>query len=234
MSLIPIFIASLLGSIHCVGMCGGFVALCTGTTSPTNTSKQSCFHTHGAYNFGRFTSYIFLGGLAGTIGQFGNKVSAGFGISHGATVILGSLVILWGASSLVLQTKYISRYLQPLTRILGQTYQSIMEFLPKDPAQRAFSIGLFSAFLPCGWLYAYVTLAASTGSPMQGMLLMATFWLGTVPALLGIGLITSKLSDNLRRRMPIITALLLITAGIFAINEHLGLLSSICGCHEGN
>ena len=208
------------------------MALCTNTTSSNSTSKRTCFHTHGAYNFGRFTSYVFLGGLAGTIGQFGNQVSAGFGISHGATIILGSLVIIWGASSLLLNTKYFSRYLQPVSRVLGQFYQVIMGVLPNNPAQRAFSIGLFSAFLPCGWLYAYVALAASTGSPLQGMALMATFWLGTVPALLGVGWITSKLSDNLRRRMPVITALLLITAGAFAINEHLALLSTTCACHH--
>lgn len=218
MSLTAVFIASLLGSLHCVGMCGGFVALCTG--------GKSCFRTHGVYNFGRFTSYIFLGGLAGTIGKFGNKVSAGVGISHGATIILGLLVIFWGLSSLFLNYNLFSKISLPISKSLEIFYQKVMSLLPKDLNQKAFCIGLFSAFLPCGWLYAYVAIAATTSSTVQGMAVMAAFWLGTVPALLGVGWITSHLSDSLRKRLPVLTAVILIAAGIFAITEHLAIIDN--------
>ena len=51
----------------------------------------------------------------------------------------------------------------------------------RPPVARALLLGLFSTLLPCGWLYAFAVLAAGTGGPWTGMLVMAAFWAGTVP-----------------------------------------------------
>lgn len=72
----------------------------------------------------------------------------------------------------------------------------------KPPLWRAGTMGLSSALLPCGWLYAFVVLAAGAGSSWAGAALLSAFWLGTLPALLGLGLGVERLSGAMRAHLP--------------------------------
>jgi sulfite exporter TauE/SafE len=78
-------------------------------------------------------------------------------------------------------------------------------------------LGLSSALLPCGWLYAFVVTAAGTGSAMRGALVMGVFWVGTVPVMLAFGEAVSRLSGPLRRRVPATCALLLMILGLWTV-----------------
>ena len=78
-------------------------------------------------------------------------------------------------------------------------------------------IGLGSTLLPCGYLYAFVFTAAATGHPGKAALAMAAFWLGTLPALLGLGLLTRYCSQTFLYRLQNLTPILLIIFGILAI-----------------
>jgi sulfite exporter TauE/SafE len=80
--------------------------------------------------------------------------------------------------------------------------------------QRGIAIGLVTGLLPCGWLYAFVVSAAGTGSIVSGALLMTAFWLGSVPALVGVGGLAQLLSGKLRRRLPAFSALVLLFLGV--------------------
>lgn len=223
-SLTAIFLASLAGSLHCVGMCGGFVVFCTASGGGGKA--------HLTYNFGRFSSYVFLGGLAGWIGQFGNKVSAGVGISHGVSIILACLIVGWGIGDLIFKNSIFSknsaggRIINLVRDQFSSFYKKALSSLPSGLGQRAFIVGLLSALLPCGWLYAYVAIATTTGSPLYGMASMAAFWLGTVPALIGVGWLSGRLSDKVRSRLPILTTLLIIFAAIFSLFTHIGVGST--------
>ena len=73
------------------------------------------------------------------------------------------------------------------------------------PLPRALSIGLLTAFLPCGWLYLFALKAAGTGSPFEGALFMIAFWLGSVPALVLVGVGVQTLARLLGRRLPLVT-----------------------------
>jgi hypothetical protein len=84
----------------------------------------------------------------------------------------------------------------------------------KPPVIRALLLGLFSTLLPCGWLYGFALLAAGTGGPWTGMLTMAAFWVGTVPVMLGLGLSVQWLTAPLRKRLPVVTAVVLIAVGL--------------------
>src|SRR5690606_1360759 len=74
-----------------------------------------------------------------------------------------------------------------------------------------------SSRLPCGFLYGFGVWAAGTGSAARGALLLAAFWLGTVPALLGVGLAVRVLSSPLRRHVPTLTALALLAVGLWTL-----------------
>ena len=73
---------------------------------------------------------------------------------------------------------------------------------------------MLTGFLPCGWLWAFVVAAAGTGSALGGALVMAVFWLGTVPAMTGVLALGGPAAIWLRRRMPAVTAIALIVLGL--------------------
>jgi sulfite exporter TauE/SafE len=85
------------------------------------------------------------------------------------------------------------------------------------PLPRALSTGLLTAFLPCGWLYLFALKAAETGSPLRGALFMIAFWAGSVPALVLVGVGVQTLARLLGRRLPLATALVIVTLGVFTI-----------------
>jgi sulfite exporter TauE/SafE len=72
--------------------------------------------------------------------------------------------------------------------------------------------------LPCGFLYAFVAVAAGTGSAAGGLLVMAAFWTGTLPVMAGLGLIAQRALGPLRRRLPVITASILVVVGLLAVS----------------
>jgi sulfite exporter TauE/SafE len=87
--------------------------------------------------------------------------------------------------------------------------------LPDGP--RGFALGLFSAALPCGWLYAFVATASGAGSALGGAAVMAAFWAGTLPAMVAVGLGARRLLGPVRHRLPVLTAVLMIALGLLTV-----------------
>jgi len=79
---------------------------------------------------------------------------------------------------------------------------------------RAWLVGVLTGLLPCGWLWAFVVSAAGTAHSATGAMVMAVFWLGTVPAMTGVLALGGALVDRIRRRMPVISACVLIVLGV--------------------
>jgi hypothetical protein len=91
---------------------------------------------------------------------------------------------------------------------------------------RALLTGLLTTLLPCGWLYVFVATAGGTGSVAGGMALMALFWLGTVPALLAVGVGAQRLLLPLRRRFPAAAPAVVLTLGVLALAGRLAPLAA--------
>jgi hypothetical protein len=87
----------------------------------------------------------------------------------------------------------------------------------RPPVVRALAVGLLSALLPCGWLWAFVITAAGAGTPAGGAAVMASFWAGTVPILLAVGFGAQAAAMPFRRHAPLMTAVLLVIIGVVAI-----------------
>ena len=85
------------------------------------------------------------------------------------------------------------------------------------PLRRAWSIGALSGLLPCGWLYAFVAVAAATGTPWMGALVMAAFWLGTLPLLAAFGMGIRRALPSVERKLPQWTAVLMVVAGLYVL-----------------
>jgi hypothetical protein len=205
----PVLLASLIGSPHCAGMCGGFVAFYAG-------QHERRPWAHVAYNGGRFLSYVALGLIAGAIGAGVERMGAAAGVSRGAAIAAGSLMIAWGVAALLAAAGVrVPALAGPrLHRRLAAALRAVHA---QPPEVRALVIGLLSTLLPCGFLYAFVAAAAATGSAIHGGFVMAAFWLGTVPVMAGLGLLAQRALGPLRRRLPFVTAAALVVVGLLTV-----------------
>src|SRR5258706_14881508 len=88
-----ILAASLLGSAHCAGMCGGFVVFYSGQSGDSRRGLA-----HAAYNGGRLVSYATIGALAGGLGSGIQHAGARIGVSHAAAIVSGGIVVLLGGA----------------------------------------------------------------------------------------------------------------------------------------
>ncbi len=219
-----VFLASVLGSAHCAGMCGAFVAFATGLdTSDERSLARRQVSLHSAYNIGRLMVYVALGAMAGTIGSVLDLAGSMAGISQGAGVLAGAVLIGFGLLHLGRAMGWVRGRFSPpgcMTHLLRAGHRMAMS-LP--PVRRAFVIGLMTTLLPCGWLYAFVAAAAGTASPWLGMLTMAVFWLGTLPMMVAVGSGVRLLAGPLARRLPVLMPMLVIVAGVLTIVSRLSI-----------
>ena len=208
---LTVLAASLVGSLHCAGMCGGFVAFYAGA---------GCRRPglgHAAYNLGRLAAYATLGALAGALGAALDLASAPAGIQRGAAVLAGALIALWGTRTLLETAGVRMARLEPPAALRGAVARGVAAVAVEPPVTRALVIGLLTGLLPCGWLYAFIVTAAGTGDPLRGAGLMAVFWLGTLPVMAGLGVAVQALAGSLRRWVPAVCAVAMIVVGLLAV-----------------
>ncbi|MFI4861384.1 MAG: sulfite exporter TauE/SafE family protein [Phycisphaerales bacterium JB063] len=218
-----VFVASVLGSLHCAGMCGAFVVFAVGgIDAPRGTRLR----LHAAYNGGRLVTYVLLGVVAGSIGAVLNLGGALAGLSRVATVLAGALMIGFGAVALMhAMGKSSMRW--PVPPVMQRAMIAGQKFaMTLSPTRRALVIGLLTTLLPCGWLYAFAITAAGTASPLWGGVTMAAFWLGTLPVLVSLGSCVQQLTGALGARLPAMTALAVIVVGLWTLVGRAGLDAS--------
>jgi uncharacterized protein len=214
--IVSVFLASLLGSLHCAGMCGAFVALAVSPVPGKPT--PSIFHVQSAYHLGRLGTYVLLGIFAGTAGALVDLGSTLAGIQPVAASLAGAVMIWFGASMLLrLAGVHVPKMPLPgfMQRLLTAGHTRAMNL---GPAARAGVIGLLTTLLPCGWLYAFAVVAAGTASPFTGGLVMVIFWAGTLPVLVTIGTGLRAGLGSLGRRLPMVTSLLVIGVGLYTLS----------------
>lgn len=213
-----ILVASLVGSVHCAGMCGGFVCFYTGSAKGND---PAAVRAHVMYNVGRLASYLLLGAVAGLLGAQVTQVGALVGIGHAAAVVAGVLMVGWALSTIAAQRGVSIGTLhapEAWQRALGRVLHAVRE---QPIGVRALLTGLFTTLLPCGWLYVFVATAGGSGSVQEAMTLMAIFWAGTVPALVAVGLGAQTLLAPFRRRLPAFSAAVVLVMGLLSLSGRL-------------
>lgn len=226
-------IASLLGSTHCAGMCGAFLAFAVMGPADAgalpNAGPASLGRTlaalQGAYHAGRLLSYAALGTSAGALGTAIDAGGATLGAQRVGAMVAGCCMIVFATIALARMAGVrVGRVPlpAPLTRLAMRAHRAIGG-LPGMP--RALATGLLTTLLPCGWLYAFVVVAAGTGSPLMGALTMAVFWLGTLPVLVALGAGLQRLSGPLRRRLPAVTMGAVLVMGVLTAMGRVGAAS---------
>lgn len=214
-----VFVASLLGSLHCAGMCGPFVAFAIGQPG----ENQSRLRLQLAYHSGRLVTYALLGAVAGSVGALVDMTSALAGLQPVAMALAGGMMIALGVTELLRQYGHRIAAVHP-PKFLVQTVQRGQRLaIAMRPTRRALAIGLLTTLLPCGWLYAFAITAAGTGSPLWGAVVMAVFWVGTLPVLVSLGAGVQALMGALGKRLPAVCAVGLIAVGLTTLLGRFGL-----------
>ena len=208
---LTVLAASLLGSLHCAGMCGGFVAFYAGT--PGGRAAAS----HAAYNLGRLLAYTALGLVAGLLGAATDLAAAPIGVQHTAALLAALFVALLGARTLLEVAGARMRSLRVPAAFRGIVTRGMGLVAGWSPPGRALAIGLLTGALPCGWLYAFVVTAAGTGDPVRGAALMTVFWAGTLPVMAGLGVALRAVTGRLSRFLPAACAVAMIAVALLAV-----------------
>ncbi len=213
-----VFVASLIGSMHCAGMCGAFVAFAVGSGNP---SLKRRWRLNAAYQFGRLVTYALLGAICGGVGAVVDFGGSLVGLQRGATILAGLFIVIFGLVGLARAMGYKIAATR-LPKFLQNAVNGAMKLaMCLPPLQRALTIGLLTTLLPCGWLWAFAAVAAGTADPLYGALTMAVFWAGTVPILAGLGAGVASLTGILKPRLAMIMSIAIVVVGLFTIFNRL-------------
>lgn len=204
MELLTGFLVGLLGSFHCIGMCGP-IAVALPKTNPLILSRL-------LYNFGRVITYSMLGLLFGLLGS---RLEM-FGLQRIISISLGVLILLSVITPAAYRIK-VSNFLG-LYKLVGILKMYFGKVFKSHTKSSMLVIGLLNGLLPCGFVYIGITGAIALGDPVKGMLFMMMFGLGTLPMMFGMSLIGSVINMNLRQKFTrLLPAFSLILAAVFIL-----------------
>lgn len=221
------FLGGLAGSVHCLGMCGGFVAILGQAERPVTRLAL--------YNGGRVASLVLIGALSGGVG-------AAVVASGPALWASRALAVVGGAFMVAVALEVLGLPIGP-GRALARAAQStvaplLRPVLHARTALAPVAFGILNAFLPCHLVWAFAAQAATVGGPLGGATLMLAFGLGTVPAMMlggGGGRLATRLAPGLVRLAGLVVlavGLLTVARGLAPSGGHLEHGEQPGGQHE--
>ncbi len=211
--LVSAFIFGLLGSFHCVGMCGpiAFMLPVDRTNSTRKIIQISIYH------LGRLLAYSSIGLVFGLVG----KSLYIFGFQQQLSIIIGVLMIV----VVLLPYKTISKFnlSKPLFKIISKLKSSLGAALKKKTTDTFFTIGFLNGFLPCGLVYMAVFGSIASGNALQGSLYMFLFGVGTIPLMTTAIYLGKFLNATIKQRIQRAIPVFVVIIGVLFILRGLGL-----------
>ena len=205
-SFAALFLLGVLTGFHCVGMCGGFVL------SYTLSGKNSLLN-HLSYNGGKILSYTIIGAIFGLIGSV---IAFTTEMRVAAAILAGIFLILYGIGMLGIFPR--------LTSVRFQTPLALQKISAKIQGKGPAAIGLANGLmLACGPLQAMYIFAAATGDALAGATALFAFGLGTLPAMLVLGVVGSAVGMNSLKKYVRYAGVLVIFLGVIMFNNGLAL-----------
>lgn len=210
-SLAMLFIVGLLTGFHCIAMCGGFVVSYASKNVARDTAGGISLKSHLIYGFGKTLSYTIIGAVFGFIGSFLTFTP----LMRGAVAILAGLfLIMFGLNTL--------DFLIWFRRFRFKTPSFIENSKWAGGNHSPLVIGLLNGLMiACGPLQAIYIFAAASGSAYYGALYLLAFGLGTLPVLLGFGVLTSFVSAQFTHKVLRFSGVAVIILGVIMLNRGL-------------
>ena len=211
-----LFLAGLLTSFHCVGMCGGFII--GYAARDTLSGRHSPGLAHFAYGLGKTLSYTLLGAAFGWAGSLVSITPP----MKGAAAIAAGVFLLGFGLNVTHLLAHLRLFRLPMPRGLSRFVHA--EFRKHHSP---FTVGLLNGLMiACGPLQAMYVMAAGTGSPWEGAKILLAFGAGTLPLLLGFGFLASLVSREAGDRIVKASGLIVLTLGLVMLNRGLILTGS--------
>jgi sulfite exporter TauE/SafE len=211
--LISAFILGLLGSLHCVGMCGPIAFMLP--VDRSNSFKK--ISQIGVYHFGRLLAYSIIGLVFGLVG----KSLYIFGFQQQLSIAIGVIMIVL----VLIPYKTLGKYnlSKPLNKLISKVKSNLGKALKKKTADTFLTIGFLNGFLPCGLVYMAVFGAVATGSLAEGSLYMVLFGLGTIPLMTTAIYLGKFLNTTVKQRIQKAIPVFVVLIGVLFILRGLGL-----------
>lgn len=213
-NIITIISIAFLGSFgHCIGMCGGIVVAYSTIKINPKSSIVSQSVAHLLYSFGRVLTYSILGAMFGALGGvvlFSNNANGGLLIFAGVVMILAGLSLMGKIKFLTLIEHSFSS---------SSMYKNAFKSVLNSKSNLSFFVlGMLNGLLPCGFVYFFAITAASTADPFYGALVMFIFGVSTIPAMFGVGFLSSLASaTSFRNMMMSLSSIAVILYGTYTI-----------------
>ncbi len=206
-------ILGLLGSFHCVGMCGPIAFMLP-------VDRQNSFKKVAQiamYHFGRLLTYSLIGLVFGLVG----KSLYIFGVQQQLSIAIGILMIVIVLIPYKVFNKY--NFSKPLYKFISKVKTALGKELKKKTPDTFLTIGFLNGFLPCGLVYMALLGAIATGSALKGSLYMFIFGIGTVPLMTTAIYFSRFLSGVVRKKIQKAIPVFVVIIGLLFILRGLGL-----------
>lgn len=208
-----ILLGGLLGSSHCLGMCGGFAI----TVGLGARSVQGNVLRQLVYSSGRIFTYAVLGASVGLAGMtVAHEINAWVNAQALLSILAGTILVIQGLRSGGIR---FGKRLSGPSGFGCLAGGMLGTFLTAPGLEFAFLAGILTGLLPCGLVYGYLALAASAGSFIESIGIMVVFGLGTVPMMFLAGVGASALSVAARRKLLRVAAYCVVITGLLAIGR---------------
>jgi len=209
---ISALVFGLLGSFHCIGMCGP-IAFMLPVTRDNNYKKALQV---AIYHLGRLLAYSTIGIFFGLIGKSLNL----FGMQQQLSIAVGIAMI-----ALIMFPRIMGKgqLPGPLSKVVSRLRTSLGKALKRKKLGTFFSIGLLNGFLPCGLVYMAVLGAVALGSTWNGGLYMFLFGLGTVPLMTSAIYFQGILKKVNKRHIQRLVPIAVVSIGLLFILRGMGL-----------
>ncbi len=207
------FILGVLGSFHCVGMCGP-IAFMLPVDRTNSTKKVFQIFT---YHLGRILAYSMIGLFFGLAG----KSLYIFGLQQQLSIFIGILMI----AVVLLPSKLFNRYnfSKPIYQLISKVKSALGKALKRKTADTFLTIGFLNGFLPCGLVYMAVFASLAMQSVLQGSLYMVLFGLGTIPLMTSAIYLGKFINTTIRQRIQKAIPVFVVVIGLLFIIRGLGL-----------
>ena len=206
-------ILGLLGSLHCVGMCGPIAFMLP-------VDRSNSFRKVGQislYHLGRLLAYSIIGLVFGLVG----KSLYIFGIQQQLSIAIGILMIV----VVLIPYKTFNKYnlSKPLHRAISKVKSNLGQALKKKSPDTLLTIGFLNGFLPCGLVYMAVFGSIATGSLLEGGFYMVLFGIGTIPLMTTAIYLGKCINSTVKQRIQKAIPVFVVIIGVLFILRGLGL-----------
>ncbi|MFB6120488.1 MAG: sulfite exporter TauE/SafE family protein [Halobacteriaceae archaeon] len=228
-------VLGLVGSVHCLGMCGPLVGLYADrmSTDDARGPTATAIRQHALFNAGRTVSYTAIGALMGALGALlygaASLAAVGTAVRGGTGVVVGVLVVAAGVGYVTRGTATdLVSGVPWLGGLFGRAQTALRTRVDRwVDGPGVVALGMLHGLLPCPLLYPAFVYAFGTGSPATGGISLAALGLGTFPTLFVLGTVADAAAVPRRSLLHRALGAVLVALGALPLIRGLTLLADL-------